>query len=490
VAEPTSPLPRRRPSPRSRLSPPRSALTAPAQQPLIHAVDNGRPVIVPPAFFAPAQRGGGWGPFAESFLRMNEVALRALDVQGDLFARSEGVSIRLVPGGHTGAIPLRSAQSGKVGGGFVVRPRFGWAGVGHVLSEIGWYAAPDILSGPLVPGSGREVPPWVLAGPVITRLAEMLHSMRRGYAETEAVLRRPRGRILWDRYRSESLVRGRWDRLPCRFPELESDPRLRRAIRWTLERIHRDLVRVGARDRIATELARQAVHLIEALADVTAVMPARSDLALLASGSRLVAEVVRRGLEAIAWILDERGLGGGRELDGLAWHLPLDSLWESYVESVIRKEAKLTGGEVKVGRRGETVFPLHWSDPTHRTLGHLVPDIVVQRNRSVEIVDAKYKAHLAELDEAGWYRFEDEQREGHRADLHQVLAYASLYEADEIVATLAYPLRHDTWAALKERDRDLSRAELLHGGRRVTLQLRGLPFGRPEVSVSFGAGST
>jgi 5-methylcytosine-specific restriction endonuclease McrBC regulatory subunit McrC len=239
---------------------------------------------------------------------------------------------------------------------------------------------------------------------------------------------------------------------------------------------------VGARDRIATELARQAVHLIETLADVTAVMPARSDLALLASGSRLVAEVVRRGLEAIAWILDERGLGGGRELDGLAWHLPLDSLWESYVESVIRKEAKLTGGEVKVGRRGETVFPLHWSDPTHRTLGHLVPDIVVQRNRSVEIVDAKYKAHLSELDEAGWYRFGDEQREGHRADLHQVLAYASLYEADEIVATLVYPLRHDTWAALKERDRDLSRAELLHRGRQVTLQLRGLPFGRSEVS--------
>ncbi len=194
-----------------------------------------------------------------------------------------------------------------------------------MLGEIGWYTSPEILGGPLVPGSGREVPPWVLAGPVITRLAEMLRSMRRGYAETEAVLRRPRGRILWDRYRSESLVRGRWDRLPCRFPELESDPRLRRAIRWTLERIHRDLARVGGRDRIATELAKRAMHLIETLSDVLSVMPARNDLALLSSGNRLVADVIRRGLEAIAWIVDERGLGGGRELDGLAWHLPLGS---------------------------------------------------------------------------------------------------------------------------------------------------------------------
>jgi 5-methylcytosine-specific restriction endonuclease McrBC regulatory subunit McrC len=111
-----------------------------------------------------------------------------------------------------------------------------------------------------------------------------------------------------------------------------------------------------------------------------------------------------------------------------------------------------------------------------------VPDVVVRRGRSVEIFDAKYKARLAELDESGWHRFADEQRESHRADLHQVLAYASLYEAEDITATLVYPLRRDTWESLRVRARDVSRAELLHGGRRVTLQLRGLPFGSPAMS--------
>ena len=137
----------------------RTGLTGPTQQPLLGAVDNGRPVTVSPDFFAPAQRGGGWGPFAESFLRLNEASLRALDVKAELSPTSEGASIRLLPGGHAGAIPLRSAQSGKVAGGFVVRPRFGWAGVGHVLGEIGWYTSPEFLDAPLVPGSGREVPP-------------------------------------------------------------------------------------------------------------------------------------------------------------------------------------------------------------------------------------------------------------------------------------------------------------------------------------------
>lgn len=219
------------------------------------------------------------------------------------------------------------------------------------------------------------------------------------------------------------------------------------------------------------------MHLIEGLSDVTPVMPARDELVRLSRGGRLMENVIRQGLEAIAWIVDERGLGGGRELDGLAWQLPLDRLWESYVEAAVRKEAAITGGDVKVGRLGETVFPLDWSDPSHRTLGHLRPDIVVRRERSVHIVDAKYKAHLAELDEAGWQRFADEQREAHRADLHQVLAYASLYDADDITATLVYPLRLKTWEILRRRRRDISRAELFRGGRRVVLQMRGLPFG-------------
>jgi 5-methylcytosine-specific restriction endonuclease McrBC regulatory subunit McrC len=458
-------------------------LTGPAQRPLISAVDHGNPVTVKPELFAPALRDGGWGPFAETFLRMNEAALNALDVTAELSATSDGASIRLRPGGHTGAVPLRSAQSGKVAGGFVVRPRFGWAGVGRVLGEIRWYTAPEFLEQPLVPGSGREVPPWVLAGPVIARLQVLLRTLRRGYSEKEAVLKRPRGRILWDRYRSESLVRGRWDKLPCRFPELESDPRLRRAIRWTLERLHRDLVRVGGTDRVSAELAALVVHLIEShLSEVTPVMPTRNELSHFSPGGRLMEEALRRGLEAIAWIVEERGLGGGRELDGLAWQLPLDQLWENYVEAVIRREVAMTGGELRSGRLGQTVFPLNWSDPTYRTLGHLVPDIVVRRSRSILVIDAKYKAHLAEIDEAGWHHFADEQREAHRADLHQVLAYAALYDAEEITATLVYPVRFDTWKALKSRGMDISSADLLHGGRRITLQLRGLPFGTPSIN--------
>ena len=165
-------------------------------------------------------------------------------------------------------------------------------------------------------------------------------------------------------------------------------------------------------------------------------------------------------------------------MDGLAWAAPLDELWERYVEAAVRHEASLSGGIVRVGRSRETIVPLNWSDPTHRSMDHLLPDIVVNYRARVDVVDAKYKAHLAELDEQGWKAFTEDAREAHRADVHQVLAYASLFDAPEVRAILVYPLREDTWRILHHRGRDVSVAEIFSGHRRVQLELRGLPFGR------------
>jgi 5-methylcytosine-specific restriction endonuclease McrBC regulatory subunit McrC len=408
---------------------------------------------------------------------MNERAFEKLDISHTTRSSDSGLHLVLLPGSRAGAIPLRSAQTGHVTGGFLVEPRFGWAGVGRVLVSTGWAAAPEILDFPLVPGSGREVPPWVLAGPVLKRLEELLRNLRRGYRLTEQDLRTPRGHIVWSRYVANSLVRGRWDSLPCRFPELSSDPLLRRVVRWALEHVRQDLSLVGGTDLIARLLIKVADDLLQELRDLPPLMPTRSQLHLLTNGDRLSKTAIRRGLEALGWLIDERGLGGGREMDGLAWSSALDCLWEHYVEALIRREASTRGGLVRVGRGRETLVPLDWTDPSHRSLGHLMPDIVVTYRDRIDVIDAKYKSHFAELDEHGWHAFTADTRESHRADMHQILAYASLFDAPEVRAVLVYPLRERTWRILRERDRDVSFAEIFAGRRRVRLELRGVPFG-------------
>lgn len=71
-----------------------------------------------------------------------------------------------------------------------------------------------------------------------------------------------------------------------------------------------------------------------------------------------------------------------------------------------------------LGHKGQTVFPLEWTDAGVRSLGHLAPDLLLRRRDEIRVYDAKYKAHFAELDEASWHRLAEEVRESHRADLH------------------------------------------------------------------------
>jgi hypothetical protein len=67
-------------------------------------------------------------------------------------------------------------------------------------------------------------------------------------------------------------------------------------------------------------------------------------------------------------------------------------------------------------------------------------------------------------------------RENHRADVHQILGYSALFDAREITATLAYPLRRDTWDSLVARGQDRVAADIYNGSRHVRLELWGLPF--------------
>lgn len=450
---------------------------APSQRSLYTAVDHGRPILLRQSDFAPASRSGGWGTFAETLIRFNERSLNDLDVRYELIASTPEPTIQLSPGGHTGAIPLRSAQTRAVVAGLVVKPRFGWSGVGAIMSETGWAASPTFLDLPLVPGSARQVPPWVLAGPVLYRLQSLLSSVTPGYVARDDVRSSPRGQVLWPRYIVESLTRGAWHRLPCRYPDFRMDPVIRSYIRWAIERVRAELVTAGHGEPVAGALIQLAVKLLDLLRDVQPRRPRSFEIERAARADVLLQAAVRQGLQALGWVADDRGLGGGQEMDGLAWHLPLEVLWERYVEGRVRAEVGREGGELTVGRLGQTVFPLHWSTSSARSLSHLVPDIVVRRDRTVRIIDAKYKSHFADIDDQTWIKLSDEIRDAHRADIHQVLAYASLYEADDITVSLVYPLRRNTWENLRERNRDCARAELFHGNRRIQLELIGLPFG-------------
>jgi hypothetical protein len=470
-----------RAAPRKR-SQPRSAHVhvgaAPCSQPLLHGVDSGAPIFVNPTPFIIESREQGWGSYLDGFLERNRVAFDALCLEPRIVAGRGGVRLELSPGLRAGAVPLRSAVTGKVAGGIVISPRFGWPGVGRVLSATGWGSAPELIDLPLVPGSGREIPPWVLAGPVLQRLSDLLSHLRPGYRECCEVRTHPRGQIQWTAYLNHSFPKGRWHHLPSKFSELGTDSRLREAIRWTLERLYGDLSACGGNDATGRSLVRTLVLLLEQVMDVQPRRPTRAELEHSFSNGTLQSGALREGVRAMGWIVDERGLGGGRSSDGLAWTLPLEQLWERYVERIVRDEAARSGGRVRVGHAGETTVPLAWNTRSHRALGHLVPDFVIYRADSVEIVDAKYKSHFADLDESHWMDFTEKAKDSFRSDLHQVLAYAAVLGDRQIVtSTLLYPVRRELFNDLVIRRQDKVTAHISVGTRSLQLSMRAIPFG-------------
>jgi len=158
--------------------------------------DQGTYYTVPPSLFPTAGRDQSWNARADNFLQANRPQLNALAVEAQLASNTDEIQLRLKPGGTIGAVPLRAPDTHKVTTGLIVKPRFGWDGIGPLLQYIGWAATPRILEMPLVPGSAREVPAWVLAGPILRRLERLLQDMRRSFNVQEEVRQTPRGQIL------------------------------------------------------------------------------------------------------------------------------------------------------------------------------------------------------------------------------------------------------------------------------------------------------
>ena len=127
----------------------------------------------------------------------------------------------------------------------------------------------------------------------------------------------------------------------------------------------------------------------------------------------------------------------------------MDQFFEAWLETIFRVVAQRTGGQMKVGRKRETTYPINWEPPYLGSQKSLVPDVWLEWDSVTLIVDAKY--------------------------VLQVLAYANLARTSKVITCLAYPCSPQNWASLRERRRLIHRADLTVGSRSLQLWLTALP---------------
>jgi hypothetical protein len=410
---------------------------------------------------------------AEQFVNQNRALMSLLDVRVERDYDGSDVRLLIQAGNAVGAIPLMSPTTARPDYGLVVQPRFPWAGIGPMLAEMGWRVSPTPLRLPLLRRSERRVPIWVLSFMILVRLQALLDSLDRRFELTREIKQAPRGTVHWADYAMKSLPIAKLLSIPCTFPDLRDDRLLKGAIRHTAERQLRALETQKEHGAFVHRLIELAQQLVRRVQTVPAYVPSSATLGVWLQRPMRTEPFVN-GVQAIEWTVEERGLAGLSDLEGIPWRMSMDKFFEAWVETVFRVVAQRTGGQLKVTRRRETVHPINWEPPYLGSQKSLVPDIWLEWGSTTLIVDAKYKRHWEELQHS-WSGVEEELRERHRHDLLQVLAYANLVRTPRVIACLAYPCSLQSWASLRERGRLIHRAELLIGSRSLHLWLTALP---------------
>ena len=126
-------------------------------------------------------------------------------------------------------------------------------------------------------------------------------------------------------------------------------------------------------------------------------------------------------------------------------------------------------------RKRETITPISWDPPFIGSQKYLLPDVIIEKENEIIILDAKYKEHWEEMNFNSWNNLEEEIRESHREDLLQILAYSSVTDKKTITSCLIYPCKNTTWDSMISRERTFHKASLYAGQRKINLLLTAIP---------------
>ncbi len=420
---------------------------------------------------------------AEQFENQNRSLFQLMDVR---FARNydgDDVYVTLEAGNVVGAVPLFSPTSGMLDYGLVIQPRFPWPGVGPMLAEMGWRVAPIPLRLPLLKRSERKVPSWVISSMVLGRLRTLLDVLARRFEVVTEVRSAPRGTINWSSYVTRHLAAGQFLSIPCSFPNLQDDRLLAGAIRYTLEKQRGALESQREHGAFVHQLIALCDELLRRVQQCPVFMPPPTMLsAWLQRPLRM--QSFRDGLQAIEWTIEDRGLAGISDLEGIPWRMPMEQFFEAWLEVVFHNIAREMGATIKVGRKRETVFPMHWKPSYVGAQNALIPDLWLDLGSTTIIVDAKYKRHWEELEGASSGSLDETIRERLRDDIFQVLAYANLARNARVIVCLAYPCTPETWQRMCERKRVVHKADISAGTRSLALWLTAVPMATAVDKIS------
>lgn len=354
----------------------------------------------------------------QRFLFINQRALDYLDVSAEIEVVGNDPYLKLRTSQYAGSVPMMSPKDGKPCGDLCIGGRFG-EDVSELLSVVGDSLLPeynDVL--PPLSTSMLEPPLYSECCNFIDKFLEVEKARWHKFDVVEMVEQIPTSGTRWDIYAMNSHDPSRVFCYPNRTNKLRSLHKefcqMLSVLQICFYELKKPQTPMRSRIAYANKIERLGAKYDESLSEVLPMefMEHASDPMAVKEAKRIANIILQN-----------------KRTQKRAWRIDYSEFFERYVQYVFGEVAKISAAKA--------ICNAHYTVSGDRpvwALHYLEPDLVLQKDGTQYVLDAKYKSHMFNVKEAG-----EDLRDTFRHDLHQILAYCSFNDMSTKKAILVYP---------------------------------------------------
>lgn len=349
------------------------------------------------------------------FLKLNK---KAFDFLGITPLEPDNNKLQFRTSNYTGCIPLFSPVTGKVYANLIVNGRFDEE-VGEILPILPEALTIEYHDELILPHQTQARPPVFYE--CIRFIEKYLIARRthwRKFINEQRIQGFPTASTDWGKYAETSYSPDNVFRYPNKVNLLTTNHKEWQQLNYVLKLCANELQssHVPRKTRLAYN---ERINYILSILTTQTAFPT-NELRIHAADPVIIKELKTIGNRILE----------SSSTEYHAWRVDFNKLFELYVQHIM--------GRVSLSQHSKSynniIFGIS-GKTTSWTLSHLEPDIVIKKDDSLVIIDAKYKTHMLNRQSGDVSSLHD----AFRHDLHQVLAYSSFDPTSHKITLLVYP---------------------------------------------------
>jgi len=364
------------------------------------------------------------GEALHKFLEYNIGLFDFIDVIPRIEGMGKGIKLNFRSGKFVGAIPLRSPDTGKQIGDFVVRPRYAssngtFSEYIELINLLESVVAPEFKHSLPLSSNNNVKPPLYLESVEYIKILQM--AVKTNWNKFQNIKRNyntPKSQVDWDEY-----------------AEKEFDPKLRLFYPCNeniLTKFHSEFFELKFVYNIAKKeinSSRTPKNIKFQLLDTFIILDNKlknfeerstRELSIHNSDPLIIKKLKSQANKILNKKFEEV----------TAWRIDFSIFFERYIQFLFRQISSEIGAvqlnNYKIKRYANQIPP--WS------INYLEPDIIMIKDDLNFVIDAKYKSHLFNPTS-----HTETLKEEHRKDIHQLLAYSAFSKNKNKIGFLCYP---------------------------------------------------